>query len=101
MTSQEVIAAIRTHQGELFQRFGVRSLSLFGSVARSEQSPNSDVDLLVEFHRPTGLFAFFTLQDELEELLHSRVDLATIEGLKPEIRGRVMSESVNVLTTVV
>ena len=71
-------------------------MSLFGSVARDEAGDASDVDLLVEFDRPVGLFGLFELQDHLEQLLGCSVDLGTPDSLKPRIRSTVLEESVDV-----
>ena len=73
---------------------GVRSLELFGSVARGEAGPNSDVDLLVEFDRPVGLFHFFRVQRRLGEILNCRVDLVMREAVKRQLRERIFSEAV-------
>ena len=56
----------------------------------------SDVDLLVEFDRPVGLFGLFALQDRLEELLGCKVDLGTPRSLKPRLRETVLREMVYV-----
>ena len=56
MKRDKVVKILSEHRDELQQRFGVKSLALFGSVARDEATGISDVDLLVEFDRPTGLF---------------------------------------------
>jgi uncharacterized protein len=57
MKRDEVLAIVQAHQEQL-KEMGVRSLDLFGSVARDEARPDSDVDFLVEFSRPVGLFDF-------------------------------------------
>jgi uncharacterized protein len=80
----------------LTKQFGVESLLLFGSVARNESTPASDVDLLVEFNRPVGYFGLFALQDYLETLLGCPVDLGTSESLKPYIKERIMGEIIHV-----
>jgi predicted nucleotidyltransferase len=67
---------------ELRQRYPIRSLALFGSFATNDNRPDSDIDLIIELDRPLG-FAFFTLQDELTNLLGRDVDLVTASGLKP------------------
>jgi predicted nucleotidyltransferase len=61
MKREDVIRIIQAHQAELRQEYGVKSLALFGSVVRDEARPSSDVDLLVEFSRPVGLFGLFAL----------------------------------------
>lgn len=77
MIREEIILTLRNSREELTNRFGVKSLALFGSVARDEVTPVSDVDLLVEFDRPVGLFGLFALQDYLEGLFDCQVDLGT------------------------
>jgi len=96
MKRQQVIDILTEHLDEFRREFGVERLSLFGSVARDEAGPDSDVDLLVSFERPTGLFGLFRLQDRLAELLGCSVDLGTPNGLKPRVRDRVLKECVDV-----
>lgn len=97
MSRQEVLSTLRAQQATLHARFGVTRLDLFGSVARDEAGQDSDVDLLVEFDRPIGLFRFLELQNHLEDLLHCGVDLGTPQSLKPRIRDRVLAEAVRVV----
>ena len=96
-TRDEIRRTLQEHQPELVARFGVRSLALFGSVARDEATTDSDIDLLVEFERPVGLFELFALQDELEVILGRHVDVGTVQSLKPRVRERVLEEAVDVL----
>ena len=71
---QDVVLQIwKQKNAELTKQFGVKSLSLFGSVARNEATSASDVDLLVEFNRPVGYFGLFALQDYLENCLVVRL----------------------------
>jgi predicted nucleotidyltransferase len=91
-----VLHLLTEHRGELAQRFGVQSLALFGSVARDEASSTSDVDLLVEFNRPVGLFGLFALQNHLEALLGCAVDLGTPDSLKPRLKEHVLQEAIHV-----
>lgn len=95
MKRQEVVALLSRHRPAL-DRAGVKSLALFGSMARDEASDTSDVDLIVEFERPTGLFGLIRLEQQLEQLLGRPVDLTTPDGLKPRIRDQVLSEAVYV-----
>lgn len=96
MKQDTVLKILRQKDVELAKQFGVKSLLLFGSVARNEATTASDVDLLVEFNRPVGYFGLFALQDYLEELLGCPVDLGAPESLKPNIRERVMGEAIHV-----
>lgn len=92
MKRDDALKILSAHRDELRQQFGVKSLALFGSVARDEATEMSDVDVLVEFDRPVGLFGLFTLQDHLERLLGCSVDLGTPDSLKPRIRAQVLLE---------
>jgi len=92
MKQDVVLQILKQKNAELTTQFGVKSLLLFGSVARDESTTASDVDLLVEFNRPVGYFGLFALQDYLEKLLGCPVDLGTPDSLKPYIRERVMGE---------
>jgi predicted nucleotidyltransferase len=96
MKRKDAIDILSAHRQQLHQDFGVRSLALFGSVARDEAGEGSDVDLLVEFDRPTGLFGLIRLQQRLEALLGCKVDVGTAAGLRPRIRERVLHEALRV-----
>jgi len=96
MKRDVVLQTLQRQNAELKQQFGVKALSLFGSVARDEATSTSDVDLLVEFDRPVGYFGLFALQYHLEKLLGCPVDLGTPDSLKPRIRERVMGELIRV-----
>lgn len=79
---------------EVARRHDVQILGVFGSVARGEDGPDSDVDLLVEFPAGMGLFAIARVQNELEELLGSPVDLIPASGLKAGVRPAVEADLV-------
>ena len=96
MKQESVLQTLKQKNADLTNKFGVKSLLLFGSVARNEATTASDVDLLVEFNRPVGYFGLFALQDYLEKLFGCPVDLGTPDSLKPYIRERVMGELIRV-----
>jgi len=93
MQQQGALDILRKHRLEL-QKFGVKSIAVFGSVVREEARPDSDIDILVEFDVPVGLIAFLRLQHRLEDLLGRRVDLATPAALKRQLRDRILKEAV-------
>jgi len=93
VTREEVQRRLSTARAEL-DELGVRTLDLFGSVARGEANEASDVDLLVEFVRPVGLFHFFRVQRRLEEILGRTVDLVMRDAVKPQLRERIFAEAV-------
>ncbi len=96
MKRNEVLRILREQSVSLAEHNHVASLSLFGSVARDEAQAGSDVDLLVEFKRPVGLFEFIELQQRLETILGCKVDLGTPRSLKPRIKEQVLREAIRV-----
>src|SRR5712672_405276 len=88
---EDVIEVLAKH-APVLHAHGVRSLVLFGSIARREARPDSDVDFVVEFEHPVGYFALFRLQDQLAQWLGHPVDLVTADSLRPELRQRVLTE---------
>ncbi|OGO31337.1 MAG: nucleotidyltransferase [Chloroflexi bacterium RBG_16_54_11] len=81
----------------LCQKHHIRSLAFFGSFARHDFKPDSDIDILVEFERGQSPgFDFFLLEAKLSELLGRKVDLQTTSFLSPEVRQSALSEAVTV-----
>lgn len=97
MTSQlqreTVLSAVRAARPTL-EAMGVRSLHLFGSVARNQATQSSDVDFVVEFSHPVGFFQLFQVQHYLEDLLERPVDLGTITALKAHLRQPVLEDMI-------
>lgn len=95
MRRSDVTRLLTEHRQEIVQ-FGVKSLALFGSVARDEGQPTSDVDILVEFRDRATFDQFMDLKFYLEHLLGCRVDLVTRKALKPRLRPYVEKEALYV-----
>ena len=89
----DVIETLRRHGKEIRERFSVRRIGVFGSYARGEEREGSDVDILVEFDKPT-FDNFMDLSIYLENLLGREVDLVTPNSLSPYIRPMVEKEVV-------
>ena len=94
-TREEIFSIFRSQEEELVHR-GVEKIAVFGSVARGEATSSSDVDILVEFNRPVGLFEFVRLKMVLEEWLGCQVDLVTPDALHPMLRDRILEEAIYV-----
>ena len=93
MECEKMISLLKSHKRQL-KKFGGRSISIFGSIARNQARKRSDVDLLVDFNRPIGLFEFARLKMYLEELLGRKVDLVTPEALRKELRETILREAI-------
>jgi predicted nucleotidyltransferase len=96
MKREEVIKILTKQRTNLAEHFAVSSLALFGSVARDQATPGSDVDLLVEFSKPIGLLDFISLKQHLETLLDCPVDLGTARSLKTRLKEDVLREVIYV-----
>lgn len=88
----DVMRRIAGQREALYRDFGLRRIGVFGSYARGEQGPDSDIDLLVEFESPIGLFKFQRLESTLQALLGHPVDLVTPGALKPLIGARIREQ---------
>jgi len=93
MKQDIILKKLSEHRDELESRFGVASLSLFGSVAREEAASESDVDILVSFVKTPGIFSFLELKEYLEHLLQCPVDLVTRNALKKQFREQILQEA--------
>lgn len=90
----EGIRAMGSRLAELCQKFGIAELSVFGSTARGDSGPDSDVDLLYVRVPGNDLgMAYFDLQEDLERLFGRSVDLVSKEGLHRVIRDQVLSDA--------
>lgn len=91
------LAEVRGHRTELAaiaKRHGVENIRVFGSVARGEADESSDLDLLVDVFPGGGLLALSAFAGEVDDLLHVFTQVATVNGLRPRIRARVLAEAV-------
>ena len=96
MTKKEIEKKLASHRDEL-RKMGVVSLAVFGSAARGESTPQSDIDLLVDFDPHVGLFHLFEIQQRLEEIIGvPRIDLIQKGAIHPALKEQILSEAVNV-----
>ena len=91
---QEVLQVLRQHQPDWARRFSVKALGVFDSVARGEATPNSDVDIWVQFDRLQP-YAMVHLKHELEELLQQPIDLVRLrDRMNPVLRHQIEQEMI-------
>ena len=89
MKPKEIAQKIRP----VLEKYQITKAELFGSFARGEETAESDVDLIVQLGKPTGLFEFVRIERELGHALGRRVDMTTRNGLSKYIRDNVLAEA--------
>jgi uncharacterized protein len=92
-TAQQIQQQLSNLKPTLIKRFSVSSIGLFGSYARNEQNEDSEIDILVDFNKPVGI-EFVDLAEFLEESLKAKVDLVSLNGIKPKYLSAIKSEIV-------
>lgn len=90
---KNITDTLQKHKSELQGQYGVKGLGIFGSFARGETSEQSDVDVLVEFEKGQKTFDhFMDLKYYLEELLGRKVDLVTVDALRPQMKDEILRD---------
>lgn len=92
-TTSELLAGHREEIEDLARRHRARSIKVFGSVARGEETPASDIDFVVEWRDDASLRDWAALQQDLEVLLNRRVDVVGADSLHWYIRDKVLNEA--------
>lgn len=90
-TLQDIVKTLKSNKERLSTKYGLRNIAVFGSYGRETQTEESDVDILVDFQRPIGI-EFIDLANELENLLHRRVDLVSKNGIRPDYFKQIERE---------
>jgi len=90
---KKISVILKTELQKLQADYSVATLDIFGSYVRNEQKTDSDLDILVSFTNPPGLFKFINLENHLSDLLGIKVDLVMRSALKPTIGKRIISEA--------
>lgn len=96
MGKNNIIQKINLEMPNLREKYQVEKLGIFGSVARDENTAESDIDILVEFKNPVGFFHFIRLENYLSQILGRKVDLISKKALKAAIKEDVLKELVYV-----
>ena len=85
---------LEENKDRLRNEYNVKEIGIFGSYVRNEQKENSDLDILVDFEKPIGLFKFMELEEYLSNLLNIKIDLVSRKALKPFIGKYILEEVV-------
>jgi len=91
-TATQIELRLQENLTRLKNDFAVAEIGIFGSYCRGEQTPQSDLDILVHFTKPVGFVTFMQLENYLQELLGVKVDLVTRAALKPHIGAKILQE---------
>ena len=94
-TLQEIKNTLSNHKKRLFRDYPIKSLAIFGSYSRKEQTESSDLDILVEFSDNIGI-RFIDLAEELENIVGLKVDLVSKKGIKEKYLQSINSDLVYV-----
>ena len=94
-SDEDIIVTLASLKKDLQTKYPIASLALFGSYSRKEETPESDVDLLVEFNSKIGS-GFITLASEIEVALGKKVDLVSRKGIKKKYFNQIKSELIYV-----
>jgi predicted nucleotidyltransferase len=91
---KEINEILKAHKEELYKKYSVIEIGVFGSLVRGEQKKRSDIDILVEFEKIPDLLQFINLERYLSKLLKKKVDLVRKEAIRPELKSVILSEVV-------
>ena len=93
-TIKEIKAILKEHNEFFENNYSVKNFLLFGSYAKNQQTPESDIDLLVNFKQPIDFFEFIDLQDYIANLFNKKIDLGTIGSLKEFVKDKILGEAI-------
>jgi len=92
---EDIEEILKKNKPYLKEKFFVKKIGVFGSFSRGEETPESDIDILIELFEPLG-WEFFDLKEFLEEILSNKVDLVTENGIRPQMRDKILNEVIYV-----
>lgn len=93
---EEIKKILNKNKPQFKVKFKVKEIGIFGSYIKSEQTKNSDLDILVEFEKPVDFFDYMEFEEYLSDLLKIKVDLVMKKSLKPNIGKNILKEVVYV-----
>lgn len=91
-TLKEIDQILKKYKGELYTKYKVKEIGIFGSFVRRKQKKRSDIDILVEFEEVPDLLTFINLERYLSKLLKKRVDLVEKSSIRPRLKNIILNE---------
>jgi predicted nucleotidyltransferase len=96
MNKEQVLDFLTAHKEEYFKKYQISELALFGSLARGNEKPNSDIDIAIET-KLSDYFKLYDFKEELEKQFHSKVDIVRLrEKMNPLLKNRILNEGIYV-----
>jgi len=96
MDIKEIEEIISKHKKELYEKYKIKEIGIFGSFVRGENKKESDVDIVVEFEEVPGLIKFIEIEEYLSKLLGRKVDLVRKPAIREELKDKILEEVVYV-----
>ncbi len=96
MKLEEIQKILARHKKELYEKYKIKEIGVFGSFVRGEEREESDIDILVEFEEVPGLIKFIEIEEYLSKLLGRKVDLVRKPAIRKELSHRILKEVVYV-----
>ena len=94
MNINEIEKILAEHKEELYQKYKIKEIGIFGSFVRGEENKESDVDIIVEFEEVPGLIKFIEIEEYLSKLLGRKVDLVRKPAIRKELKDKILKEVV-------
>ena len=91
---EEINQILKENKEDMYRRYEVKEIGVFGSFVRGEQKKRSDLDVLVEFEEVPGLLKFIELEEYLTKILGKKVDLVRRRAIRQELRDNILKEVV-------
>ena len=96
MNLEEIQKILSEHKKELYEKYKIKEIGIFGSFVRGEEGKESDVDIVVEFEEVPGLIKFIEIEEYLSKLLGRKVDLVRKPAIREELKDKILKEVVYV-----
>lgn len=94
VSKDKLLTILKKELPYLSEQFSVNNIGIFGSYSRNDQTPESDLDILVEFIKPVGFLKFFDLEEYLTERLGMKIELLSSDAIKPLIKKNILADIV-------